>query len=49
MGFSSKQEYKHILLKQLKLDNIVLYVLLKTEQKATDLIKNKHKAFVDYL
>jgi hypothetical protein len=49
MVFSSKQEYKYIILKQLKLDNNVLYVLFKTEQKATYLIKYKHKTFVDYL
>jgi hypothetical protein len=49
MGFSPKQEYKYVLLKQLKLDNSVLYVLFMTEQKATDLIKYKHKTFVDYL
>ena len=49
MGFFTKQEYKYILLKQLKLDNSVLYVLFKTEQKATDVIKYKHKTFVDYL
>ena len=29
--------------------NIVLYVLFKTEQKATDFRKYKHKEFVDYL
>ena len=31
-----------------KLCSILLYVLCKTEQKATDLIKYKHKTFVDY-
>ena len=46
MGFFPKQEYKYILLKQLKLEK---YVLFKTEQKATDIIKYKHKTFVDYL
>ena len=32
-----------------KLRNCLLYILLKTEQKATGLIKYKLKTFVDYL
>ena len=28
--------------------NTILYALFKTEQEATDLIKNKHKIYVDY-
>ena len=32
-----------------KLHNILLYALFKTEQKATDLIKYKHKIGFDYL
>ena len=32
-----------------KLNNNLLCALSKTEQKATDLIKYKHKIFVDYL
>ena len=37
---------KYILLKAQ--NYTMLYVLFKTEEKATDLIKYKHKTFVDY-
>jgi hypothetical protein len=44
------QEYKYILLKQLKIKQyFAIYLLLKTEKKVTDLVKCKHKTFVDYL